>query len=92
MDAYEYDSFDTGKYGPHKADGVALQLPSITTGLDTYAVFNASLKRERTTIADEKGSPLPPDSSILECATSFIASGSQLVCPSPSAFQHFTTT
>lgn len=59
MDAYEYDGYSTGLYGPHKAGGVTIQFPSFVDGKSTHAIFNADLDRERTTKAGAKGSPLP---------------------------------
>lgn len=59
IEAYEYDSYSTGYYGRHKAPGVTLQLPSVISGLDTHAIFNADLTRNRNTKAGAKGSPLP---------------------------------
>lgn len=59
LDAYEYGGYSTGWYDHHKAPGVTLQLPSFVEGLDTHAIFNAKLTRDRTTKAGAKGSPLP---------------------------------
>lgn len=59
IEAYEYDSYSTGYYGRHKAPGVTLQLPSVVSGLDTHAIFNADLTRNRNTTAGAKGTPLP---------------------------------
>ncbi|HDP4830717.1 hypothetical protein LDP37_00050 [Pseudomonas aeruginosa] len=59
QEAYEYDGYSTGWYDHHKAAGVTLQLPSVLSGLDTHAIFNATLTRDRTTKAGAKGSPLP---------------------------------
>lgn len=59
IEAYEYDSYSTGYYGRHKAPGVTLQLPSVVSRLDTHAIFNADLTRNRNTKAGAKGTPLP---------------------------------
>lgn len=59
IEAYEYDSYSTGYYGRHKAPGVTLQLPSVVSRLDTHAIFNADLTRNRNTTAGAKGTPLP---------------------------------
>ncbi|MBF6040221.1 hypothetical protein H8F22_15200 [Pseudomonas sp. P154a] len=59
IDAYEYGGYSTGKFGHQKASGVAIQLPSFVDGLDTHAIFNAELNRDRTTKAGAKGSDLP---------------------------------
>lgn len=59
IDAYEYGGYSTGKFGHQKASGVAIQLPSFLDGLDTHAIFNAELTRDRTTKAGAKGSDLP---------------------------------
>lgn len=59
IDAYEYGGYSTGKFGLQKAPGVAIQLPSFVDGLDTHAIFNAELNRDRTTKAGAKGSDLP---------------------------------
>ena len=59
IDAYEYGGYSTGKFGHQKAPGVAMQLPSFVDGLDTHAIFNVELNRERTTKAGAKGSDLP---------------------------------
>lgn len=58
-EAYEYDGYSTGWYDHHKAPGVTLQFPSVLTGLDAHAIFNAKLTRDRTTKTGAKGSPLP---------------------------------
>ena len=59
IDAFEYSGYSTGLYGDHKVAGVTIQLPSFVGGLDTHAIFNAELNRDRTTKAGAKGSPLP---------------------------------
>lgn len=59
IEAYEYDSYSTDYYGRHKAPGVTLQLPSVVSRLDTHAIFNADLTRNRNTTAGAKGTPLP---------------------------------
>ena len=56
LDAYRYDSYSTGKYGDHKAQGLTLQLVSVMHGQEAYCIFNASLKRLR---GPQKGSSLP---------------------------------
>ncbi|WP_223514965.1 hypothetical protein [Pseudomonas sp. GL-B-19] len=59
IDAYEYGGYSTGKFGHQQAPGVAIQLPSFVDGLDSHAIFNAELSRDRTTKAGAKGSDLP---------------------------------
>lgn len=59
IDAYEYGGYSTGKFGHQKAPGVVIQLPSFVDGLDTHAIFNAELNRDRTTKAGAKGTDLP---------------------------------
>lgn len=59
IDAYEYGGYSTGKFGHQHAPGVAIQLPSFVGGLDSHAIFNAELNRDRTTKAGAKGSDLP---------------------------------
>nr|WP_314642732.1 hypothetical protein [uncultured Pseudomonas sp.] len=59
IDAYEYGGYSTGKFGHQHAPGVAIQLPSFVGGLDSHAIFNAELNRDRTIKAGAKGSDLP---------------------------------
>jgi hypothetical protein len=59
QDAYEYLSYQTGCYGPHKSGGVTLQFVSILTGESAYVIFNADLTRQRSVGSKLAGSPLP---------------------------------
>ena len=67
-------SFNTGKYGRHKADGVNLQFEDLTSNKDAYAIFNVDLARKRTTKNGKKGQPL---------------SGKQFSVPRKSLFRQF---
>lgn len=55
----QYLGYSTGCYGIHKAGGVSLRYLELGTGQECYAIFNAGLKRERTTKGGEKGARLP---------------------------------
>ncbi len=59
MDAFHYLNYDTGRYGRKKAEGLTMQLLSVVTGADAYAIFNVELTRSRTTKAGNKGDTLP---------------------------------
>lgn len=59
IEAFEYVSYTTGRYGRNKAAGVTLQLVSVAADINTYTIFNADLTRDRTTKAGVKGTPLP---------------------------------
>lgn len=54
-----YKGYSTGFYTGHKAGGVTLQLFDPTTGQTAFAIFNADLKRARTTKHGKKGTALP---------------------------------
>lgn len=75
--ALQFISFNTGKYGRHKADGVHLQFEDLTSSKDAYAIFNVDLARKRTTKTGEKGEPL---------------SGKQFSVPKKSYFRQFWIT
>ena len=59
--AYSYDSYSTGRYKNNGLlhSGVTLQFVDIVTGENPHAIFNAELKKSRTTKAGKKGDPLP---------------------------------
>lgn len=59
--AYQYISYKTGKYPPHFAAGVTLQLINITHHEGCYTIFNVDLTRARTTKHGKKGALLPDD-------------------------------
>jgi hypothetical protein len=75
--ALQFISFNTGKYGRHKADGVHLQFEDLTSPKDAYAIFNVDLARKRTTKTGKKGEPL---------------SGKQFSVPKKSYFRQFWIT
>lgn len=55
-EAYRYETFSRGLYGPHKSSGVTLQFRSVLSGKDAYAVFNAGIVYVK---GAKKGKPLP---------------------------------
>lgn len=61
--AYRYDSYSTGRYKSDQKglyfSGVTLQFVNVVTGENPHAIFNAGLKRSRTTKSGKKGDPLP---------------------------------
>lgn len=59
IEAYEYASYTAGFYDRIKAAGVTLQFVSTVAGINAYTIFNANLRRDRTTKAGAKGTPLP---------------------------------
>lgn len=59
IDAYEYSSHTTGRYGPRKWSGITLQFSSSVTHSDAHAFFNVELNRLRNTKAGKAGTPLP---------------------------------
>jgi len=59
LPVFQYESFNTGRYGKHKASGVTLQFINLSDNKEAFMVFNAELTRERTTINGMKGDPLP---------------------------------
>lgn len=54
-----YKGYSTGLYTGHKAGGVTLQLYNPANHQAAFAIFNANLKRLRTTKYGSKGAPLP---------------------------------
>jgi hypothetical protein len=56
----KYEDFSIGNYGSIKAGGVNLQFLDLSTGLMSYAIFNANLTRARNTASGKAGTPLPP--------------------------------
>tara|TARA_R110000851_G_scaffold126158_2_gene257431 strand:- start:1411 stop:2277 length:867 start_codon:yes stop_codon:yes gene_type:complete len=56
---FQYESFDTGRYGKHKSNGITLQFINLSDNKEAYIVFNAELSRDRTTRHGMKGDPLP---------------------------------
>ena len=71
IDAYRYSNFSTGSYSVEgsngttkgsngkKSGGVSLVFHNVITGKAAFMVFNANLKRVRTTRTGKKGSSLP---------------------------------
>lgn len=55
----EYLGYSTGNYGPHKAGGVTLQFANLSTGEESYAIFNVGLKRLRDSKHTRAGTALP---------------------------------
>jgi len=58
INAYRYVSYSTGAYGKQNYQGITLQFEHLLTGELAYVVFNASLKRAKTTKHGKKGEPL----------------------------------
>lgn len=59
LNTLRFDSYKTGHYGQHRAGGVTLQFICETTGNNYYVIFNADLKRKRSTKKHKVGTPLP---------------------------------
>jgi len=59
VNIFQYLSFNTGKYGRHKAAGINLRFDNLINGTDAYVIFNVDLTRQRTTKQGMKGEPLP---------------------------------
>lgn len=59
IEAYEYRSYKTGRYGGPKHAGITLQFTSGIADVSTYTIFNVGLTRTRTTKSGKEGSPLP---------------------------------
>jgi hypothetical protein len=59
LNSLRFDSYTTGIYGQHKTGGVTLQFICETTGDNYYVIFNADLKRKRSTKKHKIGTPLP---------------------------------
>lgn len=58
-EAFIYESYSTGQYGSKRYSGVTLQFTSLLSGNEAFAIFNADLKRLKTTSKGKKGEPLP---------------------------------
>lgn len=59
IEAYQYESYDTGFYGINKnLQGITLQFQSITGESAPYAIFNAILTRQRNVATGKAGVPL----------------------------------
>jgi len=59
IEAYEYDTYNTGRYGKGALPGVNLQFLGVVANSIAYTIFNADLTRKRTTKTGKAGSPLP---------------------------------
>ncbi len=59
VDAFRYCSYSTGRYNPHKSGGLTLQFEALLSDTSPYVIFNANLKRQKTTKNGSAGSPLP---------------------------------
>lgn len=59
INAFQYLSYTTGRYGSKKTEGLSLQFINVLTHDDAYTIFNANLKRTRTSKHGIKGAPLP---------------------------------
>lgn len=57
--AFQYLSYTSGRFGSKKTEGISLQFIHLLTHDDVYTIFNANLKRARSTTHGKKGSPLP---------------------------------
>jgi hypothetical protein len=56
---YSYSYSETGIYIQNRSAGVTVRFIDLLTGEDVYAIFNAQLKRQRTTQNKKAGDPLP---------------------------------
>ena len=56
---YSYSYYKTGIYNQNRSAGVTVRFIDLLTGEDVYAIFNAQLKRQRTTKNKQAGDPLP---------------------------------
>ncbi len=56
IDAFRFETYGTGMYGPSRAGGATLQFRGVLTDLEAYGVFNANLKYQR---GARKGGKLP---------------------------------
>jgi hypothetical protein len=56
---YSYAYYKTGIYNQNRSAGVMIRFIDLLTGEDVYAIFNAQLKRQRTTKNKKAGTPLP---------------------------------
>lgn len=59
QDAYRYQSYTTGHYGPRRSAGLTLQFESVMAAHESYAIFNVELTRARNAAGGKKGEPLP---------------------------------
>ena len=59
IDAFQYTGYSTGSYESSKYQGITLQFINVLAGANAYVIFNANLKRERTTKHGKKGELLP---------------------------------
>lgn len=58
-DAYLYESYSTGSYGPKRCPGITLQFLEIVNYEEAYTIFNANLNRQRDSAHGKRGDPLP---------------------------------
>jgi hypothetical protein len=56
---YSYAYYKTGVYNQSRSAGITVRFIDLLTGEDAYAIFNAKLKRQRTTKNKKAGDPLP---------------------------------
>jgi len=56
---FSYSYYQTGIYNSGRSPGVMMKFIDLLTGEDLYAIFNAQLKRQRTTKNKKAGDPLP---------------------------------
>ncbi|KXI28972.1 hypothetical protein [Paraglaciecola hydrolytica] len=56
---FSYAYYQTGIYNNGRSPGVMIRFIDLLTGEDVYALFNAQLKRQRTTGNKKAGDPLP---------------------------------
>jgi len=59
LNTLRFDSYTIGHYGQHRSGGVTLQFICDTIGDNYYVIFNADLKRKRSTKNHKVGTPLP---------------------------------
>ncbi len=87
--AYLYDGYSTGCYGARKAGGVTLQFINPVSGQEAFTVFNAEVKRTRTTKHGKKGTMLPPGHFNIGKRAAFVSLWSRVGLPLPRRLSEF---
>lgn len=67
-----YEDYSTGSFGENGFDGINLMLINALDGSSLYALFNASLKREKTTASGEAGASVRPGEFRLKKGCNFL--------------------
>ncbi|MDG2272482.1 MAG: hypothetical protein P8L39_09265, partial [Halioglobus sp.] len=55
----KYESYNTGRYGEHRAGGLTMQFYNMVTSENLHAIFNVNLDRARNSKHGKAGTPLP---------------------------------